>query len=492
MPTKVEEEVITPPAEEEVEEEEPIDPTIVLAMERETNITTLTNGASKVWRINSATLNNENGAFDVSANFNVRDDEFIFSKGTPTGKTEFEGSLEWRQANSIALSANSTEEAKFESYTSPQNFSYDFAGESGSAIVGGDAKFNFTISDSNELIGSIALSETATLDVSLTEKLATDYQQVPSTALNFTEAFTFQSNMITSGAPGMIGSLSDQSFFFATRESAFNNGTTNPERVLRFDLTTNLVTERLNFVADFVTKQANIINNKLYLAGGQRINVYDLKLQVDPVSLTDYSTALGVGNLGLSRHGTAVADNTLYLIGGDLDDVFGDKIFAYDLDTETMTEFATMPEPRTGARGEIVNGKLYVFGGTQSFLTPPAKSTIYIFDMQTGEVTVENMPNPVLLTYTGKIENLIYVGGRNETQGIDENGETTFDAEPFLGVYDTTTGIFTELETNLESPESQIIASMAVFDGKLFVIYGQSEAVEEGELQTWSILSADI
>ncbi len=488
-PEKIDPEVI-----EEIEpepEEETEDPATVLAAERETTITTLTKGTSKVWRINSATLNNDNGTFDIGNNFNVLDDEFIFAAGTATGKTEFEGSLEWRQVNSIDFSAGSAEEAKFESYTSPQTFNYDFETESSSALFSETAKFNFTVSSANELIGTIALSETATLDVSLTEKLSTDYKQVPAATLNFTEAFTFESNMVGCCAPGMVGSLSDQSFFFATREDGFNTGTGNPERIIRFDLNTNLSTERLYFNSDFVTKQTNIINNKLYIAGGQRINVYDLKLQNDPVSLTDYTTALGQ-NVALSRHGTAVVDNTIYLIGGDLNGGLGDKIFMYDLAMETMTEFATMPEPRTGARAEIVNGKLYVFGGTESFLTPPAKSTIYIYDLETRELTIENMPNPVLLTYTGKIENLIYVGGRNDTQTTDENGETVVDREPFLGVYDTATGTFTELETNLESPGTETIHSMAVFDNKLFVIYGQNEPQEEGQLQIWSILSADI
>lgn len=474
------------------EEEETPDPAILLAEERQTTITTLTSGSSKVWRINSATLTNENGSYDIGNNFNLRDDEFIFSSGSATGKTEFEGALEWREQNSIAIDATSAEETKLESYVSPKNYTYDFQMENGTTVLSEDGNLSFTLNENNELTGTISFSNTANMDVTLIEKLPTDYKQVPTTILNFTEAFTFESNMVDSGAPGMVGSLSDESFFLATREDAFNTGNGGPERVLRFDLNTNLVTESLYFNRDFVTKQMNIINNKLYIAGGQRINMYDLNLADDPVSLTDYSTALGIQNLGLSRHGTAVVDNTIYLIGGDLDNVLGDKIFTYDLATETMTEFATMPEPRSGARAEIVNGKLYIFGGTEAFFTPPAKNTIYIYDLETRELTVETMPVAVQLTYTGKIENLIYVGGRNDIRGTDENGEATFDREPFLGVYDTNTGIFTQLDTNLESPEAEIITSMAVFDGKLFVVYGQSEPQEEGVLQTWSILSADI
>lgn len=470
--------------------EETPDPAVALAQERQTTITALTKGSSKVWRINSATLTNANGSFDIGTNFNLLDDEFIFSSGTTTGKTEFEGTLEWREQNSIATDAASAEETKLESYVSPKTYTYDFQLENGTTVLSEDGSLSFTLNEDNQLTGTIAFPA-ASLDIALTEKLASDYQQIPTAPLNFTEAFIFESNMVISGAPGMIGSLSNESFFFATREDAFNNGAGSPERLLRFDLNTNTVAERLYFNADFVTKQMNIINNKLYIAGGQRINVYDLNLEDEPVSLTDYATTLGQ-NIGLSRHGTAVVDNTLFLIGGDLNAGLGDKIFTYDIETETMSEWTTMPEPRTGARAEIVNGKLYIFGGTEEFLSPPAKNTIYIYDLETRELTVETMPVPVLLTYTGKIENLIYVGGRNQIETVDENGVPQFNQEPFLGVYDTNTGIFTQLESNLTSPENEIIASMAVFDGKLFVVYGQGEPQEEGVLQTWSILSAAI
>jgi hypothetical protein len=152
-----------------------------------------------------------------------------------------------------------------------------------------------------------------------------------------------------------------------------------------------------------------------------------------------------------------------------------------------MNEFATMPERRTGARAEIINDKLYIFGGTEEFLAPPAKDTIYIFDLHTGELTIESLPEPVLLTYTGKFENLIFVGGWNETRNSE--GILT-DREPFLGIYDTRTGDFTILATNLDSPEFEVIESMAVFNGKVYVIFGQGEEMTPGELQTWSIFEA--
>ena len=72
---------------------------------------------------------------------------------------------------------------------------------------------------------------------------------------------------------------------------------------------------------------------------------------------------------------------------------------------------------------------------------------------------------------------------------VDGDGAQT-NREPFLGVYDTRTGVFTELQINLESPTLETIQSMAVFDGKIFLVFGQGEEVAPGELQTWSILEA--
>ena len=466
------------------------DPATVLAAERATSITTLTADGEKVWRISEAVLTNLNGTFDISDNFNTLDDEFIFKNvATPTGRaTEFEGTLEWRPGYAFDITATSVADAQTEFYTSGDSASFDFQGESGSEVetLGG----NLVISLSEDNPTAIwDLGDASSMQLTLTPKLAVDYQQVPSSTLTFSEAFSFSSNGIDGFSPGMIGSLADNSFYLATREGAFSDGFINPERVIRFNLTTGEINERLNFMSDFVSKELNIVDDRLYIAGGQRVNSYDLGLENDPIVSPDYSAALGLEFLGLSRFGTAVLGNDIYIVGGDLDDNFSDKIFKYNTQSQTMVEFATMPEPRTAARAEIVNNTLYIFGGTPQIFTPPAEDSIYIFDLDTAEFTEETMPVALDYSYTGKNENLIYVAGRIDV--FDANFAAV-DREPYLGVYDTTTGTFTELQTNLESPDRETIHAMAVFQDQIYILYGQFEEQAEGELQPWSVLAAGI
>lgn len=467
-------------------DDDAVDPTVVLAEQRAENTTVLTDGSSKVWKIDTAILNNGSGAIDVSENFNILDDEFIFRNGTTTGKTEFEGTLEWRQNNVIAFEATTAEDAKLDFYVSPETLTYDFDTDSSSSLTSSDAAFSFTINESNELVGTITYTEDASLDVTLTPKAAADYQQVPSTALSFSEAFTFQSNSVDSGAVGMVGSLANNSFFVALRD-ANPAGNFNEERVLRFDLSDNSVKESYYDNPDFVSKQLIPHNGQLLVVGGQRINSYDLDLNNTPTSYQDYRFSLGLDYLGLSRFGTATVDGDVYLYGGDLDNP-AVEIYNYNLFNEEMTIVSQLPAPRFGARGEVVDYKLYVFGGTEEFFTPPANNTIYIFDLETQSFTTETMPQAIDFTYTGKIENLIYVAGRIDS--IDENNALV-DREPYLGVYDTNTNTFTELETNLVSPDLETIHSMAVFDNKIYILYGQGTTIE-GEIPTWSILSADL
>ncbi|WP_430905303.1 hypothetical protein, partial [Maribacter flavus] len=92
-------------------------------------------------------------------------------------------------------------------------------------------------------------------------------------------------------------------------------------------------------------------------------------------------------------------------------------------------------------------------------------------------------------SFTGRTQNLIYVAGRIETVSPVN---MLLDREPYLGVYDTNTGVFTVLETNLSSPNLETIHSMAVFKDKIYVVFGQGQGQAEGQFQTWSILSTDI
>ena len=79
----------------EPEEETTEDPSVILAQERQAVLSSLTNNDQKVWKISEAVLTNDSGTFDISNNFNVTDDELIFTNEVfVSSKTDFNGPLE--------------------------------------------------------------------------------------------------------------------------------------------------------------------------------------------------------------------------------------------------------------------------------------------------------------------------------------------------------------------------------------------------------------
>lgn len=477
-----------------VEEEEEIveDPAVTLANDRTSAITLLTGDNEKIWRIATANLVNTNGSFDISENFNVNDDEFLF-KNSPltTGKsyTEFEGSLEWRLNSDIELSAASASDALVEFYVPSEQYNFDFE-EGSTKILSNDGNFEFTLAENGSVTGSLQLQD-ARLDVILTDDFQP--QTIPSGTLSFTQAFTFDSNSIAGNAPDMASSLANNSIYISMREDALADPTTNirPERVLKYDFGTNTLTEKLFPQSDFVSKQLIINNNKLLVVGGQRINTYNLDIVADPTTSQDYATALNMNSFFVSRNGTAVYNNAIYIVGGSLGDTtLANQIYKFDIATESMTLFATMPETRSAARAEIVNNKLYIFGGTKEFYTPPGENTIYIYDLNTAALTTETMPTGVNFTYVERFGNLICVAGSVVT--VDNTGTPT-DEDPYLGIYDTNNGTFTELTSDLMSPGFETIHGMSVYGSNMYVIYGKRDTtLPAGTLQTWQVLTANL
>lgn len=487
---------VTPPVEEGTEEPavDPEDPAVTLANDRTTTITTLTKGSEKIWRIASAELTNTNGTFDISANFNVKDDEFIFRNSvltTSKSQADFDGSLEWRKNSAVNLSADSKEAALNEFYVPAESYNIGFADDSSSELLSNEDNFEFILNANGSISGDLTLAD-ATLKVILAEKLETDLSAVPTVPLVFSPVFTFDSNAIAGNAPDMVGSLVNNSIYIAMREDAMRDQSSglSPERILKYDVGTTILSEKLFPQSDFVSKQLILNNNKLVVVGGQKVNTYELDIVADPMESQSYASALGLQSFFVSRNGTAVYNNFIYIIGGAMSDAaLANRIYKYDIATEVITEFATMPETRSAARAEVINGKLYIFGGTKDFFGTIAENSIYIYDLNTAALTVETMPSAVNETYAGRSGDFIFVGGNIKT--TNSTGDI-IDEEPYMAVYDTTDGTFTELQTDLLSPAKETVRSMAVFADKIYIIYGERETLTPGQLQTWQVLAADI
>jgi hypothetical protein len=481
-----------PKAEEESTEDPEENPMLSLEEERNNTLETLTSGDIKSWMFEKVILTNTNGSFDISQNFNALDDVISFSISSQSGKNV--GNIEWRKENDINLNAASITEALLEFLVSSETSAFEFLDNSGVAISAQSLGINFELTSDEKLSGSIEVTDEITLDVILKEKNNSTIR--PTEVLNFTPVFSFQSNGVDNQSPDMIGSFVSNSIYVALREDGVEtpDGSDKPERIIRFDIETNEVDDLINlqsFTSDFVSKELVLFNNELKVIGAQRVNSYDLELNNDPIKSVDYSETSPYSSTFFTRYGSAVLDNSIFIIGGFLgnDFEYADRIFKFDLETEITSDLATLPQPSFGARSEILGNLLYTFGGTSQYYGSQARSSIIIYNINSEEFSSSQMNRPVNFTFTGRQNNLIFVGGR-----IDTYNETDIlvDRDPFMGVYNTNTDEFIELSTNLSSPNLETIHAMTVFNNKIYVLFGDRTNIPRPEMVEWTVMSANI
>ena len=307
--------------------------------------------------------------------------------------------------------------------------------------------------------------------------------------LEFSPAVTFESAYVYNfGATGMIGSPADNSLFISTRDylvDSENNTQTALERVLKINIDTNSITEKIFEHSDYVTKRLHIEGNELLVFGGQYVNTYNLDLSGgDPTSVSHGKV--------LTRFGMTELDGSAYLIGGGLND-FPEKIYNWNIETETISDFTSLPQGLFQSGGTIVDDYLYIFGGTLTFGDPvPVSTTAYKISMNDpANIETFQLDKAIDVAFAQRVENLIYVAGQIVTADANNNAVAI---NPIIGVYDTYENTFQELSTNLTNTSGfDTIHQMCILNGKMYIIYGaigsggQTEGVQE-----WEILVSDL
>lgn len=124
---------------------------------------------------------------------------------------------------------------------------------------------------------------------------------------------------------------------------------------------TNIV--KLTDMPEAKNTQIEIINQKIYVIGGydgqlasKRIDFYDMK--------TKKWTFVGEMPYGFSSHATAVYNDKIWIIGNyNLND---QQLAYYDIQENAFVTVNSNIKPRRHANAEIINGKLYVFSGSET------------------------------------------------------------------------------------------------------------------------------
>jgi len=300
--------------------------------------------------------------------------------------------------------------------------------------------------------------------------------------LSFEETYAFEANLLGGPHIGMTNSTSENSLFISCRENEPSSGTTE-EEVFKLDLDTNQLIRKSTSPGGFITKQLKIINDQLVSIGGTELKIYDLNLQNEPSSI-EYQN-----NFTLSKYGVASDDTNTYIIGGyrvDTPTRENKKIHKLNINSgEVFEEIIDTPETMVGASGTVSNDKLYVFGGAIFENLTEGTNKIYIYPLDNSQNYEElSMSVTADVTFVQKYGDIILIAGY---KGLYVGEKTSF-----VGKFDTTTNIFEEIETNLDSEGgTKAIHQMIVKDYKIFILHGRS-AIGQGTQSEWSILSADL
>lgn len=472
--------------------ETPDDPVAVLnaAREESVNNTLTDNGLEKVWRFSEAVLNNNSGTIELTNNFNVRDDEFVFS-GTSSS-----GLLEWRRGNEINIEGNNNQETLLDNYLSPTVSSFSFTPDSSTELTALNGEMVFTLVDATTITGTLSFNNGRslageTIDFTLTTKQAEDYANAPETGLVFNEVATFMATVGFAGEnnSGLIGSYSDNSLFIAYRNDCDFNGS--PSRIIKYDIDSNNFTERNDNFNDFFTRKLNIVNNQILLSSGQNLYTYDLDLSQEPIiteiPLTD--TQL------LTRFSTASLDNNVYIVGGELEENIPSSLRRVNGNDGTIDVVTDLPSRKLHAGSEFVNNKLYIFSGREEFsnfntITP----TSYIYDLASGSFTSFEMPVALGNSHAARFQNLIYIIGDIQEDTDGNNNVNNHDI--WMGVYNTLTDEITEISHNLDDSDNfSYVHSITIFNDNLYVVYGSKENDDNDPdcpMVNWSIQTTSL
>ena len=172
---------------------------------------------------------------------------------------------------------------------------------------------------------------------------------------------------------------------------------------------------------------------------------------------------------------TSVVDRKIFAIGGETQmekGEFGDralsKVEMYDPATDTWTQKADMPTPRSYLSTSVMDGKIYAMGGLLYTNEQPRLETVEVYDPATDRWTkVRGMNHPRSCAAIGVVNGEIYaMGGR----GLPPT--------PYLSsveVFKPKTNQWQEI-TEIPTPKTSHTAS--VIDGKIYVIGGY---VQEGK-----------
>ncbi len=171
---------------------------------------------------------------------------------------------------------------------------------------------------------------------------------------------------------------------------------------------------------------ASSVNGKLYAMGGVNsyiVPTFSDNFVYDPV-MQSWSSASSLPR-PRAHHCAAVLNGKVYLIGGSYrfehygPTFFPDEVDVYDPESDTWSSAAPLPTPRYLPACAVSNGKIYVIGGGLSHASSPALSMVDVYDPETDSWTAGvDLPSPRRQHCAVGVDELLFViGGNSEAEG---------------------------------------------------------------------------
>ncbi|MDA2934897.1 hypothetical protein MYX82_11230, partial [Acidobacteria bacterium AH-259-D05] len=234
-----------------------------------------------------------------------------------------------------------------------------------------------------------------------------------------------------------------------------------------YDPKTNTWTKKADMPTPRSLLATSVVDGKIYAVGGGNLEPGQLGLptveEYDPMTDT-WTTRV---DMPTPRHAlsTCVVDGKIYAISG-FDGTNMATVEQYDPSSDTWTTKADLPTLRSHLVTQVVGGKIYAIGGwDRRDRLVTVFSSVAVYDPATDTWTKRaDMPTPRSVAASSVVNGKIYVIGGTTVVGTG-NGHTLQTVE----VYDPETDTWTQ---EVDMPTARGWLSASLVDGKLYAIGG--------------------
>ncbi len=239
-----------------------------------------------------------------------------------------------------------------------------------------------------------------------------------------------------------------------------------------YDPQTDTWTEKADIPTPRFLPATSVVNGKIYVIGGGNTAV---RSELGLPTVEEYDPATDTwtrkADMPTPRHGlsTAVLNGKIYAISG-FDGTNMATVEQYDPASDTWTKKADLPTLRSHLATEVVNGKMYAIGGwDRRQPIDTVFSSVAVYDPAADTWTKKaDMPTARWSAASSVVNGKIYIVGGTVVTGAGNRLNLTT-----VEIYDPETDTW---ERGVDMPTARGWLSSSFVDGKLYAVGGRNSA----------------